>query len=164
MFENTMFESMGLEIYLVLSVLVVFVIDIFSSNEEEKGTLYGWLSFFLLLGGFVLSFSPLSQPGELFGGVYRKTDISLMFERVFLLAGMFSVLCSIDLLGNRTAHKRFRLKNAGEYYMLLLSSVTGMCYLACAEELLFLYISLELATIPLFILCCYLPSGSPSQS
>jgi NADH-quinone oxidoreductase subunit N len=42
---------------------------------------------------------------------------------------------------------------AGEYYSLLLGSVTGMALLACADNLVTLFISLELLSIPLYVLC-----------
>ena len=42
---------------------------------------------------------------------------------------------------------------SGEYYTLLLGSVTGMVVLASAENLIALFVGLELLSIPLYVLC-----------
>ncbi len=42
--------------------------------------------------------------------------------------------------------------NHGEYYALLLASVTGMLFLTAASDLMMLFLSLELMSIPLYVL------------
>ena len=46
-----------------------------------------------------------------------------------------------------------RVAGAGEYFALLLSSVAGMLVLASAENLVTLFVGLELLSIPLYALC-----------
>jgi len=47
------------------------------------------------------------------------------------------------------------LGSRGEYYTILLFTVSGMMFLASAADLVTLYVSLELATIPLFVLTAW---------
>ena len=46
-----------------------------------------------------------------------------------------------------------RIAGAGEYFALLLASVAGMVVLAAAENLVTLFVGLELLSIPLYVLC-----------
>jgi NADH-quinone oxidoreductase subunit N len=46
-----------------------------------------------------------------------------------------------------------REAGAGEYYTLLLGSISGMVMLAMAENLIVLFVGLELLSIPLYVLC-----------
>ena len=45
------------------------------------------------------------------------------------------------------------MAGAGEYYALLLASIAGMVVLAGAENLVTLFVGLELLSIPLYVLC-----------
>lgn len=46
-----------------------------------------------------------------------------------------------------------RVAGAGEYYSMLLASIAGMSILAAAENLVTLFVGLELLSIPLYVLC-----------
>jgi NADH-quinone oxidoreductase subunit N len=65
---------------------------------------------------------------------------------LFYAAGILTVLLSLRSEAVREA-------GAGEYFALLLSSVAGMVVLASAENLVTLFIGLELLSIPLYALC-----------
>ncbi len=65
---------------------------------------------------------------------------------LFYAAGILTVLLSLRSEAVREA-------GAGEYFALLLSSVAGMVVLASAENLVTLFIGLELLSIPLYTLC-----------
>ena len=65
---------------------------------------------------------------------------------IFYAAAALTVVLSLRSEAVRTA-------GAGEYYALLLASVAGMVVLASAENLVTLFIGLELLSIPLYALC-----------
>jgi NADH-quinone oxidoreductase subunit N len=65
---------------------------------------------------------------------------------IFYAAAALTVVLSLRSEAVRTA-------GAGEYYALLLSSVAGMVLLASAENLVTLFVGLELLSIPLYALC-----------
>jgi len=65
---------------------------------------------------------------------------------LFYAAGIFTVILSLRAEAVQEA-------GAGEYFALLLASVTGMVVLASAENLVTLFVGLELLSIPLYALC-----------
>ena len=65
---------------------------------------------------------------------------------LFYAAAIFTVVLSLRADAVRVA-------GAGEYFALLLSSVAGMLMLASAENLITLFIGLELLSIPLYAMC-----------
>ena len=73
---------------------------------------------------------------------------TLAFGAAFLFyaAAIFTVVLSLRADAVRVA-------GAGEYFALLLSSVAGMVVLASAENLITLFIGLELLSIPLYAMC-----------
>src|SRR5579875_3827933 len=54
------------------------------------------------------------------------------------------------------------VKSEGEFYTLLLFSVTGMMFMASTTELISIYISLELASIPLYVMAGMLRTSTKS--
>ena len=65
---------------------------------------------------------------------------------LFYAAGIFTIVLSLR-------EDAVRIAGAGEYFALILSSVAGMVVLASAENLVTLFIGIELLSIPLYALC-----------
>jgi NADH-quinone oxidoreductase subunit N len=79
-------------------------------------------------------------------GALAVDTLGLGIAIICYVAGIATVALSMRALAVREA-------GAGEYYSLLLGSVTGMALLASAENLVTLFIALELLSIPLYVLC-----------
>jgi NADH-quinone oxidoreductase subunit N len=130
-------------VFLFLWAIILFVID-FATKEKKHN-----LSYVALLGIVIAIILVFTSPkGELFGGMFKADSFSSFFNLIFLLTGFLTIASSVEVT------KRFQ-SNRGEYFGLILLSMVGMMFLACAGELLTLYVSLELATIPLFVLASY---------
>ena len=65
---------------------------------------------------------------------------------LFYIAAIFTVVLSLRA-------EAVRIAGSGEYFALLLSSVAGMLVLASAENLITLFVGLELLSIPLYAMC-----------
>jgi NADH-quinone oxidoreductase subunit N len=79
-------------------------------------------------------------------GALRVDDLTLALTMVFCTAGMAAVVMSWRAQAPReSAH--------GEYHSLLLASIAGMAILVAAQNLITLFIGLELLSIPLYVLC-----------
>jgi len=76
---------------------------------------------------------------------YVVDDFTLFFQVLFLGSTLIVLLLSLTLFTDRRVP-------AGEYHLLLLSSVTGMLVLAAARDLLTLLIALEVVSLPAFVL------------
>jgi len=73
-------------------------------------------------------------------------DLTLTLTIIFVAAGAAAVVLSWRARAPReSAH--------GEYHSLLLASIAGMAILSAAQNLVTLFIGLELLSIPLYVLC-----------
>lgn len=112
----------------------------------------------IALAGLALAFFTLlatPQDGELLGGRFALDVVTWWFKLLFLLAGFITVLISLDLLDGRVRVRARGIGFRGEYYTILLFTISGMLYLISARDLITLYVSLELCTMPLFLLAAW---------
>ncbi len=137
------FQLLLPQIFIFVWAILLFVID-FLSKEKKHNLAYPALLGIVIAIILVVT----SQKGALFGGMFLADSFSAFFNLIFLLTGFLTIASSVDVA------KRFH-SNQGEYFGLILLSIVGMMFLACAGELLTLYVSLELATIPLYVLASY---------
>ena len=79
-------------------------------------------------------------------GALAVDDLTLALTIVFIAAGAATVVLSWRSAAPReSAH--------GEFHALLLASIAGMAILVAAQNLITLFIGLELLSIPLYVLC-----------
>ncbi|OGC81864.1 MAG: hypothetical protein A2W07_04605 [candidate division Zixibacteria bacterium RBG_16_43_9] len=145
------FISIFPEIFLFLWTILIFVVDFFLKEDKRKNL--GYLSLLGILITIILLF--FSAQGEMFGKAYSYDSLSLFFKLVFLLSAFLAISVSIDFVAKFRAFK-------GEFFGLILFSTVGMMLLSSARELIFLYVSLELVTIPLYVLAAYLKPDKKS--
>jgi NADH-quinone oxidoreductase subunit N len=89
------------------------------------------------------------KPGDtrpIVAGALSVDTLTLGISVLFYVAGIATVLLS---LRSAVMHET----GAGDYTCLLLGSIAGMVLLAGAENLVTLFIGIELLSIPLYILC-----------
>jgi NADH-quinone oxidoreductase subunit N len=98
----------------------------------------------LILAGALL-YNQIDKPALVFSGMISVDGFSVFMQGLFLLCGLLAVVISPAYL------KRFGLSNY-EYYPLMLLSVSGMMLMAQAENLIVVFLALELLSIPLYIL------------
>jgi NADH-quinone oxidoreductase subunit N len=70
---------------------------------------------------------------------------AVFFQIIFLIIAAIMILASYDYVGKY-------VKAEGEFYTLMLLSVTGMMLMASTGELISIYISLELTSFPLYVM------------
>src|SRR5690554_4900191 len=75
---------------------------------------------------------------------------------IFLVSGILGVAVAYDYL------KRMGIER-GEYYSLLLFSITGMMLMAHAADLIIVFLALELLSIPLYVLSGFDPDRITSE-
>jgi NADH-quinone oxidoreductase subunit N len=79
-------------------------------------------------------------------GALAVDTLSLSITILCAVAGIATVLLSLRAIAVREA-------GGGEYFSLLLGSLAGMIVLVSAENLITLFIGIELLSIPLYVLC-----------
>ena len=84
-------------------------------------------------------------PRVLFGGSYVVDDFALVLKGLFIISGVISLLLSVGYLESDDYYQ-------GEFYFLLLASVTGAVIMASARDLMTIFVGLELVSAPAFLL------------
>lgn len=143
------------ELIVIATAFVVLLIDIIVVEEKKRVALAP-----LALAGLILAFlctaSQFTRIGsEMLGGRYGLDSIAWWFKILFILAATITVAISLDSLDGRGTTPASRLGSRGEYYVALLSTLAGTMFLVSARDLVTLYVSLELSTIPLFALTAW---------
>jgi NADH-quinone oxidoreductase subunit N len=83
---------------------------------------------------------------SIISGALRVDDLALVLNLIFAVAAAAAVLLSWRAEAPEEA-------GHGEYHALLLSSAAGMAVLVGAQNLVTLFLGLELLSIPLYVLC-----------
>jgi len=83
---------------------------------------------------------------DLIAGALRLDELTLILTIIFCVAGIAAVLLS-------WRHVAPRESSHGEYHALLLTSIAGMIVLVAAQNLVSVFLGLELLSIPLYVLC-----------
>ena len=141
------------EMVVIATALVIFVGDLFMSERSRT-----WLAPVTAIGlalGMAVTFCCTPMTGELFGGRFAMDPVAWWLKIVFMLAALIAVVLSMDTLDGRTHVRTRGIGFRGEYYAILLSSVIGMMMLVSARDLATLFVSLEVATLPLFVLAAW---------
>jgi len=87
-----------------------------------------------------------SHPRSAFYGMLVVDNFAIFFKLMFLTIGFGVILVSYQYV------EKFLRATPGEYYSIILMSLAGMMLMASTGELISIYISLELTSIPLYIL------------
>lgn len=80
-----------------------------------------------------------------FGGMVLADAYSAFFNAVFIIAAIFAVLISMDYMKKISSER-------GEYYYILIFATIGMMVMASANDLINLYVGLELMSLSFYIL------------
>jgi NADH-quinone oxidoreductase subunit N len=137
---------------LMLLVLAVAVISIGLVREQSDGKAEIVLTALGLLALCVIDVFGWIPVKPVFGQAYYAGPVERVFKCVFLLAGVLTALLAWPSEQKNPVVPRGKI---GELLGLLLLSIIGMCFLISARELVLLYVSLELVTIPLILLVAF---------
>lgn len=138
-------DIVGPQISVLGAAGIVLLIDALMPQQRRL------LPFVALLGLIVSALWSLSWVGradwhpDAFGGTFSLDQFAVFFY--FLFAGITAtvVLASIDWV-NREG------RGQGEYYALVLTTCSGLMFLAAARDLITIFLALELSSIPQYIL------------
>ena len=137
------------ELLLVGLICAVLVVD-FSLPRISKQAL-AWTSVLGLCGilaSLVWLFASGIE-GSLFHQAFVLDPFAIFFKIVVVVSTLVVILASLDYI------KRIYLFR-GEYYIMILLSALGMLFMASANDLLTMFITIELATFGFYILIAYL--------
>ncbi|MEY4233751.1 MAG: hypothetical protein RL635_718, partial [Chloroflexota bacterium] len=130
-------------LFLAVWASALLLVDLWIPKTHK--TVTGWLAFVGLAIALVLVSAQQGSRQAAFGGTLATDGFSTLMNFIFIGAGMLSVLMALNYLRQHDLER-------GEFYPLLLFSIVGMMAMGMAKDLIIVFLSLELLSIPLYVL------------
>ncbi|HEV2688667.1 MAG TPA: NADH-quinone oxidoreductase subunit N [Bryobacteraceae bacterium] len=115
----------------------------------EKRTALSALTLIGFVGALAAAVYANYSPGSSFSNMMIVDGFATFFRVLVIGVGILTVMSSAQYLRREHAE-------SAEYYALLLFSVTGQCVMATANELIMIFIGLEISSIATYVLAGYL--------
>ena len=137
------------EAALVTALIIVFAFDfVMTKSGELRGetskTTLGRLTMFMLMSVGLAIFSAMRQEETItaFGGLYVATQAVNVMKMVLTFGTLIVVIMADSWVETRQ-------RVAGEFYMLILSTLLGMFVMMSSGNFLLFFLGLEMASVPL---------------
>ena len=134
------FLNMMPEAFLVLWLLIVFVADFCLIKDEQKAKKLGLITAGALICQTALMFGV--EPTEAFGGLYVASAAVNVMKTILAFGTLVVVIMAQSWVESRK-------QLAGEFYMLVLSTLLGMYVMMSSGNFLLFFLGLEMASVPM---------------
>jgi len=135
------------EIILTVMGALLMVLDPIIAKRSSKA--FGHLSILALVAAGAAAIYAYQTPGNAFGDMLVVDGFATFFRVLVVVVGILTILPSYRFLARQEAE-------TGEFHALLLFSITGQCIMAAANDLIIIFIGLEISSIASYILAGYL--------
>ncbi len=133
---------------LIISGAAVITLVIEMIYKKSENIVLGF-SILSVLAAIVTSFTYLNKEFVIFNEFLRINNSSIVFSVIILIGILITLFASKAYIEKEEI-------NFGEYYSLLLFAVTGMMLMVFANDLLIIFIGLELMSICFYVLAGFL--------
>jgi NADH-quinone oxidoreductase subunit N len=134
------------ELILIVMGTLLMVLD--PILHKRSSYAFGNLSIVALLGALGGSIYAYTHAGSAFGNMLIVDGFATFFRVLVIVVGILTILPSYRFLTRQNAE-------TSEYHALLLFSIAGQCLMADANELIIVFIGLEISSIASYILAGY---------
>src|SRR5262245_59903802 len=130
---------------LVLSVfgIAVMVAEPFVATPKKSSL--GWFAFFATIAAMFALVPMAASRGQWYSKLWTVDDYDVFLSFVFLLIAAITILISADYLNRENM-------NHPEFYALLLFATAGMVMMAGSNELMMVFIGLEILSIATYVM------------
>jgi NADH-quinone oxidoreductase subunit N len=135
------------EIILTLAATMIMMLEPLTSVWNKRRL--GVLAMLGLFGALAAAFAAKSDPGSAFSGMLVVDGFATFFRVIVILVGILVVFTSAGYLRREGVE-------SGEFYALLLYSIVGQSIMASANELILIFIGLEISSISSYVLAGFL--------
>lgn len=139
-------------VFLGVFTTFLLVIDLFIPRKIVTA----WLAIGALGVSFFINLFTFNSGETALHGMFVADAFTGFLNLIILTTAILGVLLSIDYL-KRTGMEK------GEYYSLLLFSTAGMMFMASANDLIVIFVALELLSIPLYVMSAFRPNDVKSE-
>src|SRR3569833_1364248 len=137
----------GSEIILTVMGTVLMVLDPLFARRLPR--IFGHISIATLIAAIFAAISANGVPGFAFSNLLVIDGFGTYFRILVLAIGILTVLSSYRYLSREQA-------DTGEYHALVLFSIMGQCLMVTANDLIMIFIGLEISSIASYVLAGYL--------
>src|SRR5215469_11346666 len=136
------------EIWLVFAICAILLVDVFAG--EKRRTLTSTLTLLALALGAALTvkYGYVAQRTVLFQGMYVADELGFVLKLAGFLFVAVALLYSRAYLENRNILR-------GEYYVLALTALLGIFVLVSANNLLTVYLGVELLALSVYAMAAF---------
>ncbi len=135
------------EIILAVAATMIMVLSPLVRDREQNAL--GYVSFYGFLAALAAAVAAHFDPGPAFNRMVMVDGFATFFRVLVIAAGMLVTLASYQYLRREDA-------DCGEYYALLMFSVCGQCLMVSANDLIMIFIGLEISSISSYVLAGFL--------
>ena len=136
------------EIWLTVAACIVLLTDAFAGRSARRITPTLTLLLLALGAAAILVWGQVDHRVDLFSGMYTADPLATVLKLLSFLFTAVALLYSRHWLEARGLLK-------GEYYVLVLTALLGICVMVSAGSLLTLYIGVELLALSLYALVAF---------
>ncbi len=133
-------------VILVATALLVLLLDVFTENTSHAGNAIVALMGVVLAGAF--SMAQANHNGTTFEGMAIIDGFGVAMELLLLGITALSILFSMSYLPQQNL-------NRGEYYVLMLFVTAGGMVMATSNDLITIFLGLELLSLSLYVLSAF---------
>jgi NADH-quinone oxidoreductase subunit N len=142
-------------IIIALGACLLLVVDLFLPRNRKDAS--AWLALLILAISFVVNLFTFNNGNQLaLEGMFIADQFTGFLNIVVLVGAGLSILLSIDYLKRIDAAR-------GEFYVLMLFSVAGAMFMGSANDLVVVFVALELLSIPLYIMAAFRHNNAKSE-
>jgi NADH-quinone oxidoreductase subunit N len=134
---------------IILTILGTLIMFLEAVLPDDKKSIFPGLTIAGLAAALWGAFAANGSQGLSYQGMVIVDGFATFFRVLVIVIGMVAVFSSTEYL-RRENH------TGGEYYALIVFSIVGQCIMASANELIMIFIGLEISSIASYILAGYL--------
>ncbi len=124
--------------------------------RRRESRVFGNLTILALIAALAATAYGYTEGGMAFGGMLMVDGIATFFRFLVIAVGILTVFSSFGFLRRQGVE-------TGEYHALLLFSISGQCLMAAANNLIVIFIGLEISSIASYVLTGYLRDDKRSS-
>jgi NADH-quinone oxidoreductase subunit N len=149
--SNSDFSNTIPFLVIAASALIIMILEIIFPKDRKKisETIIFYFSIAALLVTLYLSFESLNMNVLAYNNYLRITALTVCLDIILILGMLITVLSSKDYLEQEGI-------NYGEYYSLLFFSLLGMMVMVSSNDLITVFIGLELMSVCFYILAGFM--------
>ena len=134
------------EIIVLLGSLILLLLGVFQEGKGEK--LVWGLTMIVLAAAVIVSVKDWGVSATLFNGSFQIDDFTRLLKILVLVGGIICIYMSISYLTEAGMFK-------SEYMVLILFSILGMMMMISANDLIAMYLGLEVQSLALYVMAAF---------